>query len=494
MANVNLSNSTPSTVSIPVDYPMVPQPGKISLLFDANKKDLYRKFSPWDYDGGNIFGFNQPYVYYFPDDPPNSFMKMGDRGLTLGQGVNDVKRVTKFIASGRGVIFIAKQFLLQGFQPFDETNIYNPTEVILSATANLTGGILQKPKRHIDKSGGLLGGLAGLIGVSVSRSAPPPSTVAAGNGLGGSSEGTFFGGISLLGNSGQNRETEVLPIQNYGNGTGLLRAKTANKARSILQQKWGIPDSSNGGGVLGFLKGIARSIIPQTFSADKQNYKQRADEDAYGWMLNYYNNYTAKNTVATFAKTGLAVSFMGISLKSFSNDLVVNRNTQEKNLFEVKYYKSVKNKPDNIYIESQKKEQIIITKFENSVRTKQTEKIQNDKYVNESSKKVNENRSIIDKAFEKYAKEGSQVTSKDLVKESNYNKKYEGNYTDDELKNGYKYNNTEGSKANKRSTDDNTKLNDISKPDSPISQFNESLKRVINNINNSKIYNVNFDN
>jgi hypothetical protein len=341
MANVNLQNSAPSTVKTPVNYPVVPTPGKVSLLFQENKKNLYHKFSPWDYDGGNIFGFDQPYIYYFPDEPPSSFMTTGGRGLPLGYGINDIKRVGKFLASGRGLIFVGKQFLLQGFQPFDETNIYNPTEIVLSATSNMTGGLLDKPKRHIDKSGGLLGGLAALVGVSVSRGSPPPSTVAAGNGQGGSTQGSLFGGFSLLG-EGSNRETEVLPVQNYGNGTGLLRAGTANKARSILQQKWGMDSGGNGGGFLSFLKGIAKSIIPQAFGADKQNYKQRADDITYEWMVNYYNTYTAKGLAQGTSKSGLSVGFMGINFKLGSPSSVsslISKNSSD--LFKMNYYKDI---------------------------------------------------------------------------------------------------------------------------------------------------------
>lgn len=340
MANVNPPDSNPSLVKVPANYPVVPRPGKISLLFEANKKDLYHKFSPWDYDGGNIFGFNQPYVYYYPDERPSSFMTTGGRGLPLGYGINDLKRVTKFVASGRGAMFVTKQFMLQGFQPFDETNLYNPTEVIISATSNLTGGLLEKPKRHVDKSGGLLGGLAALVGVSVSRGTPPPSTVAAGNGQGGSSEGKLFGGLSLTGRSGGNRESEVLPVQNYGNGTGLLRAGTANKARSILQQKWAIDGNASGGGFMGFLKGIAKSVFPQAFGADKQNYKQRADDVAYEWMVKYYNDYTSKNQALGNQNSGLSIGFMGISFKTQSTTKQASQISSVTNqLFKLKYFK-----------------------------------------------------------------------------------------------------------------------------------------------------------
>ena len=135
------------------------------LFRSANSNNLYRKFSPYDYDGGNLFGSNQPYVYRYPGQSGINFLEVGQR-------VDDLVRVTKFVASGRGLLFVGKQFLLQGFQPFDETNIYNPTEVIISAAANVSFGLLEQPKRHIDKSGGLLGGLAAMVGIGISRGEP----------------------------------------------------------------------------------------------------------------------------------------------------------------------------------------------------------------------------------------------------------------------------------------------------------------------------------
>jgi len=332
MANVNEPNSRPSSVLVPVNYPMEPQPGKISLLFSANSQNLYHKYNPNDYDG-STFGFTQPYIY-----KEIGSKSIGRRGLPLSIGVDDIVRISKFVASGRGLLFLGKQFLLQGQATYDECNIYNPSEVILSTVVNLSGGLLDKPKRHIDKSGGLLGGLASLVGIGISRNSPPPSTVAAGNGQGGSTEGSLFGGISLLGSS-TNRETEVLSVRNYGEGSGLLRARTALKGKSILEARWGV--AANGGsGILSYIKGIAKSIIPQVFGSDKQNFKQRADEGTYGLMVKFYNDFTAKELSAN---NKLSISFMGINLKG-GNGLPVRQKTEFDEKYKQKYYKDVDGK------------------------------------------------------------------------------------------------------------------------------------------------------
>lgn len=332
MANINTANSRPSAVVVPPNFPMGPQPGKISMLFDANKDDIYHKFNARNYDDGNIwFGSNQPYIYRYPDEPPSGLRTFGNRTLPIGAGITDLERMSKFLFSGRGVLFVAKQFLLQGNQPFDETNLYNPTEVLLSTAARMTGGILYAPKRHIDKSGGLLGGLASLVGVSVSRGLPPASTVAS------SGKGSF-----LTGAGGSGREEEVLPVQNYGNATGLLRAKTALKARGILQSKWGAEQTTGrGGGILGMVKNFAKSIVPQLFRADSQaGIDQRADERAYDWMVRYYNNYTAKNMSIGTKKTGIGINFLGISFKKLKSTYtsVSEITNSEVGLFEQKYY------------------------------------------------------------------------------------------------------------------------------------------------------------
>ena len=495
MGNNNEPNSKPTSILVPNNYPMIPTSGKIGLLFDANSNELYHKYNLNNYDNGSFFGSSQPYIYKEIGD--KSF---GGRGLPLEFGIQDIVRVTKFIGSGRGLIFLGKQFLLQGFQPFDETNIYNPSSTVLSTVANMSMGILDKPKRHIDKSGGLLGGLASLIGVSISRADPPPSTVAAGDGSGGSSEGKLFGGFSLFGNSSGNRESEVLSVQNYGNATGLLRAKTANKARSILQQKLRATTGDISGGFMGFLKGIAKSIIPQIFGSDKQNYKQRADDVAYQWMVKYYNDYTAKGQASGNQNKGLSVGFMGIGLKTQSPiKQSVKINDSNIDLFKQKYYSDVDKKTkvytiDGSYYKNEndsKSEQK--QKFEDSGYDFGIQQIedQKDTYFDTKNWKTVDGKSPIETAFGEYKKDGSVVTSKELTDKGFFVSEYD-------LKNNpfwdTGFRNDKSSTVNLRSPSQNTKLNKVDDSDTPTSQFNESLKRVINNIGHSQIYTTTFSN
>jgi hypothetical protein len=491
MATSFQNDITPKSVKIPANYPSGPAPGKISLLFEANKSNIYHKFNAREFDNGNIlFGSNQPYVYRYPDETPSKLRQLGGRGLPLGMGADDVVRIGKFMASGRGVLFIGKQFMLQGFQPFDETSLYNPTEVLLSATTNILGGVLEKPKRHIDKSGGLLGGLAALVGIGVSRGTPPSSTVA-----------------------GSVGEESVLPTQNYGNGAGMLRGKTANKARSILQSKLGSSSGGSGiGGPMSFLKGMARSMFPQVFGSEKQSgVKQRADEIAYDLMVKYYNDVTAKGLASGMKNTGLSISFMGIGLKSLSASKtsvkISNSNTKS---FEQKYSKdaggTTKIYGETVYLGENKKQKgtianrggdffaLVGKNVEESSEIKDAYEAngvaiksniedvqkQSGKYV----ESANNNSSVIDKAFEKYKQSGKQVTSRELVQDSTFIKTYDEKSFD----------NSVSKKANDRSVNLNTKLNIADTADKPASQINENLKRVLDKINSSGIYKTEFEN
>lgn len=487
MANQNATNSNPSSVLIPASYPTEPTPGKLSLLFNENSKILYNKYDPKSYDNGSFFGSSQPYIYKKIGSDT-----IGGRGFPAGFGVDDVVRVSKFIGSGRGLAFVGKQFVLQGFQPFDETNLYNPSEIILSAAANLTGGILQTPKRHIDKSGGLLGGLASLVGIGISRGSPPPSTVAA---SGGGSGGFLSGLLSNVVGSDSNRESEVLPVQNYGNATGLLRGKTATKAKSILQAKWGTSSGGGGGGILGFITGLAKSMFPQVFGSDKQKgVKQRADELSYDWMVKYYNDITANNLAQGTKSSGLSLSFMGISLKKSSS---TKTSTQMTNavikLFKQKYYFKTSDgsktyNADFVYIRGNDEKSELKDNFDKSVFTDDSNLLQKqrDTYFNTKGWVPVDDKSPIGKAFDLYKQDNKEVTSTELVKNSEFNKSYEGEDSDFNVF----YDNTNGKSANGRSPSQNTKLNKAQDSNSPASQINDSLKRVISNINRSGIYNI----
>jgi hypothetical protein len=163
--------------------------------------------------------------------------------------VDDVKRISKFLISGRGVQFLGKQFLLQVGNVFNETRVYNPLSPIIAASATYN------PNRHLD-FGNILGSI---LGVSTSGGSPPAGTLG-----------------------------DALPSFNYGGGKGLLRGETVSSGVFNFQSKW--PNSSGGGFGGGLLKQLFGKVIgifvqtPQrTVTGTLAN--RRGDESAYGRML-----------------------------------------------------------------------------------------------------------------------------------------------------------------------------------------------------------------
>lgn len=243
-------------------------PGKIRQIWETNSKSLYRRLSPYaDYNSTLFGGFTkEPFYWIYPDEAGKglSGLKMSaanGRAFPLGDGPIDIIRVSKFLGSGRGIPWLAKQFLLQTGNAFNETRIYNPTSPIIAAGNSLALGAI-RPMRHIDLSGGLLGiaksmigSAAGLFGTPPIN--PPPGTVS----------------------------TALSDTQKGVGGKGLIRAGTAKIAKANLEKAW--PQAGALGARSSFLSralnmvtSMFANFIPQT-----QDAQARSDEGAYGLML-----------------------------------------------------------------------------------------------------------------------------------------------------------------------------------------------------------------
>lgn len=81
--------------------------------------------------------------------------KFDSRAVPLGSFIQDEIRLTKFLTSSRGLLFIAKQLAMQVYNPTLETRIYNPLSILTSAAPYVN------TQRHLS-----LGGALG-IGISV---------------------------------------------------------------------------------------------------------------------------------------------------------------------------------------------------------------------------------------------------------------------------------------------------------------------------------------
>jgi hypothetical protein len=93
--------------------------------------------------------------------PGDGYWGFGEgRGLPVRSAAQDVKRLTLFTLSSRGVLFLAKQQLLQTGNTFQATRLINPTFVVGNAVPFI------RIQRHLDTSKGLLGAATQLLGLN----------------------------------------------------------------------------------------------------------------------------------------------------------------------------------------------------------------------------------------------------------------------------------------------------------------------------------------
>lgn len=98
-------------------------------LFNEKSQDIYKKFSPRTGDAQS-----QPYVSVTPDsNASRSRIKDDTRSVPVISTLRDKERISKFLKSSDGLLFITKQTLLQTGNTFVDTKLYNP----LSPLANV---------------------------------------------------------------------------------------------------------------------------------------------------------------------------------------------------------------------------------------------------------------------------------------------------------------------------------------------------------------------
>jgi len=233
-------------------------PGRLESVWDSVNIQLYHKLNPHTSDG-------EPYVYTYIDKSnkyPNT--KLDSFIFPVGGSLLDVDRMAQFLTSGKGLIWLGKQFLMQTGNAFNETRLYSPTEVLVSAGRGATLYIVPRVTRHLDLSGGLLGALTSLIGISTGNVKPPNGTIA-----------------------------DALPnINSTTDGHGLLRAQTANSGLNKLKSKW-TNNSSNGPS---FISALIANIKP----ASQKGISFNSSEGAYGMMIDdetYRLSYNDKNGI-----------------------------------------------------------------------------------------------------------------------------------------------------------------------------------------------------
>jgi hypothetical protein len=275
------------------DFINIRSPGKIERLFTAqgNSNVLYTTNKPPDlYLKGPLATANFEY----------RSIEQGQRNkLTtpFKASRRDARRITKFLGSSAGTKFILKQLVLQGFQPHDETKVYNPASPIIAALRLASFATLDRPTRHLDTSnivGGLLGGtglgsivntIGRLAGKGPPVPAPPRSSVASGasSGFG---LATF---TSMLG--GADKSDKVVSPLARPDVRDLLRGQTATNAYNSTRYSKLV--GGGGGSFFGrLLSGVGKFLQNNTLIGGIIPPKQpwaanyRADEETYDLYLN----------------------------------------------------------------------------------------------------------------------------------------------------------------------------------------------------------------
>jgi len=96
--------------------------------FNASAKEIYGRFS----------NQNDSVTEIKPDSAQSKSRIKDDTRLTpFVSTARDTSRISKFLSSNKGVLFLAKQTLLQTGNTFAETRLYNPLETLLNVPPSL---------------------------------------------------------------------------------------------------------------------------------------------------------------------------------------------------------------------------------------------------------------------------------------------------------------------------------------------------------------------
>lgn len=247
------------------------QQDSISSKFAKENKSIYKKISPIADNGTGFFDFgpDQPFVTTNPNDSNKRIKQYDSRVLPIGSVIQDTIRISKFTVSGKGILFNAKQFILQGQNAFNETRIYNPLSVLQSTIRPTSLGLIPRPNRHITVGSGLLDTFLGTLGIKDNTGTPPKGTA-----------------------SEKNDKT----IVDLSKSKGLIRAPTGAPARQSVLLKYGGTTSSEKGSFLGNL--VKKYLpmfasLPDQFEGVAGDNKYRADQDLYAQFIEYYKKEAA---------------------------------------------------------------------------------------------------------------------------------------------------------------------------------------------------------
>ncbi len=250
--------------------------------FTAQSDSLYNKFSPHSGMTGQI-GFDQPFVYTKLTDSnvSKNLTKYDNQAFPIGSTVRDLQRVGKFMASGTGLLFLGKQYLLQNQSAFNETRIYNPLSVLGATAQSGTAGLMNRPKRYVDSGGSLIGtflnALKSSVGMSTGEAVISGTATGDQNGTGGGTPYSTYAGAR------------------GGAKAGFVRFETAAAAISRFDSLWVTGTTSKKkGGLFESLKTTFLNAIPST--------NPRGDGYSSGLQWKFRPEYSSKDEGGIFEK------------------------------------------------------------------------------------------------------------------------------------------------------------------------------------------------
>lgn len=266
----------------------------------------------------------------------------------------DAGRITRFLGSTPGRNFILKQLVLQGFQPFDETKVYNPASPIIAALRLASFGLVDRPTRHLDTSnivGGLLGGtglgsivrtVGGLFGGGGPPVPAPPRSSVASAASGGFGLATF---TSMIG--GGDKSDKVVTQLARPDVRDLLRGQTATNAYNAPRYSKLVSQGSKGGFFSRLLSGVGSFLQNNTLLGGilppKQPWKAnyRADEKTYDYYLNAGRLFSSTSPVK-----GPSGGIGGLLKSVFKNALGLGTKANYSGKVNQRWYKKSDNPPD----------------------------------------------------------------------------------------------------------------------------------------------------
>jgi hypothetical protein len=269
-----LAGFPPLMMNVPANYPYHPDPNRLTLLWNSNNENIYHKFSPYI----DTLRDSQPFVWRYPDQnglslfnelPETAVVLANDIQNPTNDKIDDLIRVSKFIDSPAGSIFVEKQRMLQKLQSFNETRTYNPSSIILAATAPMSLG--EHPNRHIEGNfNDAFTSTTSTSTINIPAGGPsqPPGT-----------------------------SPDALPTVNLNQGKGLIRGNTAESGYVKLTNAWAVNASTSDKTptISSLIRAAASSLIDSTTNQFSDAYinpksigKYRADEDTYTLMINSY--------------------------------------------------------------------------------------------------------------------------------------------------------------------------------------------------------------